>query len=104
MDVTPDLLKEYSKEPERHGPVLEVIRRNLKLAFSVLDYGRNKDNLDAWETLYENLKRVESDSAIISEFWESRRSWWPQFHVLDEQDKCYRVKKKCFKRFDALIV
>jgi hypothetical protein len=103
LDVTPSLLKEYSQEPAKYGPVSEVVRTNLKLAFAVLDFGRNRNNVDAWQSLYGNLKRVESEPEIINEFWDPRRSWWPRFHLLDEQNECQRVKRKCFKRLNAVV-
>lgn len=98
-DVTPDLLKEYSKDPASHGAVTEIVKKNLQIAFAILDYGRNRYNLAAWQTLHENLKRVESSPAIINEFWTNRKSWWLRFHSLDnDTTECRKVKKKCFKR------
>lgn len=100
LDVTPALLKTYSNEPGKYGPVDEIVKINLQTAFATLDYGRNRDNEDAWKTLHENLRRVENESGVISQFWDSRKSWWPHFHGFDKEELgnvCPDIKKECFE-------
>ncbi|CAD5215769.1 unnamed protein product [Bursaphelenchus xylophilus] len=97
-EETKELMSHRSAEPENYGFRDDIVEENIPVVFGVLDLGRNRSDLKAWQALYDTLRRIESQPEKVRPFYERRRTWWPQFHSGEVDFECRKVRKKCFKR------
>jgi predicted SprT family Zn-dependent metalloprotease len=84
---------------------VEVIVHHLQLLFNHLDQGRHRKDGRAWAMLLNNLVRLPPEDLAETGLWQSRSSWWPQFHSVPLESKdVRRMRREVFRILQALDV
>jgi len=102
-DFIVNIVEQRTLSISQYSDAEDVARTNLRLLFTYLDYGRNREDALAWSLLQLNLEFVQFNLNIfVADLWRERTSWWKQFHSVKLPKKTRRIRRNVFNILESL--